>query len=54
MVECPECASQVSVPEDVMANEIVACETCGLELEVVSTSPVKVELAPEEEEDWGE
>lgn len=54
MAECPECASNVSVPEDVMANEIVACETCGLELEVVSTSPLTVDLAPEEEEDWGE
>lgn len=54
MVECPECASEVSVPENVMANEIAACETCGLELEVVSTSPLKVDLAPEEEEDWGE
>jgi alpha-aminoadipate carrier protein LysW len=27
---------------------------CGAELEVVSLNPLVLELAPEEEEDWGE
>lgn len=37
-----------------MANEILPCEECGAELEVMSLEPFKVELAPEVEEDWGE
>jgi alpha-aminoadipate carrier protein LysW len=37
-----------------MANEIVECSACGVELEVISIDPVAVALAPEEEEDWGE
>ena len=54
MVNCPECATEVELPSDVMQNEILDCPTCGIELEVVSVDPLKVDLAPEEEEDWGE
>lgn len=52
--ECPECAADVTLAEDVMEGEIVQCADCGVELEVVSLEPPTLELAPEEEEDWGE
>jgi alpha-aminoadipate carrier protein LysW len=52
--ECPECAAEVSLPEDVMEGEIVQCPDCGVELEVISVDPPALDLAPEEEEDWGE
>jgi alpha-aminoadipate carrier protein LysW len=35
-------------------GELVVCDTCGAELEVVSLSPLKLQAAPEEAEDWGE
>jgi alpha-aminoadipate carrier protein LysW len=35
-------------------GEIVECAECGAELEVLSTDPMRLELAPEAEEDWGE
>ena len=35
-------------------GEIIECEECGAELEVVSEDPLEFALAPEEEEDWGE
>lgn len=54
MANCPECGSEVQVSEKVMANEILDCASCGVELEVISTDPIAIELAPEEEEDWGE
>lgn len=54
MVDCPECGTAVELPEDVVENEILGCPTCGVELEVVGLNPPKVDLAPEEEEDWGE
>jgi alpha-aminoadipate carrier protein LysW len=53
-IECPECGSDVNLSDGVVENEILECTTCGVELEVVSLKPLKVELAPEEEEDWGE
>lgn len=54
MANCPECGTELNLGEDVMAHEIVECEACNVELEIISTEPLKVELAPEEEEDWGE
>lgn len=53
-VECPECAATVPLPADVVEGEIVQCPECGVELEIVSLDPLEVDLAPEEEEDWGE
>jgi len=52
--ECVECGGEVSLPDDAEIGEIVDCDTCGTELEVVGVEPVAVELAPELEEDWGE
>ena len=34
--ECPECAADVTLPDDVMEGEIVQCPDCGVELEVIS------------------
>ena len=51
--ECPECFGEIELT-DVMQNEIVQCPDCGADLEVVSLEPLALELAPEEQEDWGE
>lgn len=53
-VECVECGSEIETPENVETGEILDCGTCGAELEVVEDDPVRVEEAPELEEDWGE
>ena len=52
--ECPECFAEISLKDDVMQGEIVVCPDCGAELEVTSLNPPTLELAPMEEEDWGE
>lgn len=52
--ECPECGGEVEVDTAVLPGEILECPDCGVELEVVSTRPVRLELAPEVAEDWGE
>ena len=54
VAECPECAADVALPADVMESEIVICPDCGVELEVINLDPPTLDLAPEEEEDWGE
>lgn len=54
LAECPECAAEVTLPDDVMVGEIIQCPDCGLELEVISLDPPTLAPAPEEEEDWGE
>jgi alpha-aminoadipate carrier protein LysW len=50
---CPECDASLSL-RDPMEGEIVPCPDCGVDLEVLSLDPLALELAPEEEEDWGE
>ena len=53
MANCPECEAELKL-EDVEKSEIVTCADCGADLEVVGLDPVELDLAPEEEEDWGE
>lgn len=53
-VTCIECGAELAIPADVMMGEILPCSDCGVELEVVNLSPLTVELAPQEMEDWGE
>ena len=50
---CPECEAEISL-EDVVQGEIVICPDCGVDLEVTSIEPFSLEIAPMEEEDWGE
>jgi alpha-aminoadipate/glutamate carrier protein LysW len=52
-VECPECFAEIEL-SDVMQHEIIQCPECGADLEVTGIDPLVLELAPEEEEDWGE
>lgn len=40
-------------PGELMLGELLVTDE-GAELEVVSISPLRFELAPEEAEDWGE
>ena len=53
-VECPECAAEIEIQKGTIKGEIIECPDCGAELEVLELDPPKVDLAPEEEEDWGE
>jgi alpha-aminoadipate/glutamate carrier protein LysW len=51
---CPECEAEITLPANVMQNELIACPDCGADLEVINLNPVELALAPEVEEDWGE
>ncbi len=53
LAECPECGHEWDVT-GLTKGEIIQCPECGVELEVVSIEPLVLQLAPEEEEDWGE
>ncbi|MBM3263671.1 MAG: lysine biosynthesis protein LysW [candidate division Zixibacteria bacterium] len=54
MAICPECGGAIELDYDVVEGEIVECEECGAELEVVNVNPLELDVAPDEEEDWGE
>jgi len=50
---CPECDAELTLI-DVIEGEIVVCSDCGVDLELVNLNPITLELAPMEQEDWGE
>lgn len=51
---CPECEAKLELEFGTEENEIIVCSDCGVDLEVTALDPATVELAPMEEEDWGE
>jgi alpha-aminoadipate/glutamate carrier protein LysW len=53
-VSCPECAAEIALAENTEIGEIIVCPDCGVDLEVIALEPAQVQLAPREEEDWGE
>jgi len=54
VVVCPECEAEILLEDNVEVGEILVCPDCGAELEIMSLDPPSVDLAPMEEEDWGE
>ena len=46
---CPECRHTVTIPDDASPGELLVCERCGVELELLSLDPPKVALFEEEE-----
>lgn len=50
---CPICAETIEL-SDVMENEIVECETCASEFEVLNLDPFELVEVDDDEEDYGE
>ncbi|MDD2922637.1 MAG: lysine biosynthesis protein LysW [Anaerolineales bacterium] len=53
-VTCPECEAEITLEANTEVGEIIVCSDCGVDLEVTSVDPAAVQLAPMEQEDWGE
>jgi alpha-aminoadipate carrier protein LysW len=51
---CPECDADVHVDLDTDKGEIVSCEECGTDLEVVGLDPVELDIVEEESYDEDE
>ena len=54
MGECPVCAAEVQVSGNAISGEVLVCDDCGAELELINTDPVELAEAPSAEEDWGQ
>ena len=54
IVSCPECAAEVTLEAGTEVGEIIVCPDCGVDLEVTALEPAAIQLAPMEQEDWGE
>jgi alpha-aminoadipate carrier protein LysW len=55
MVLCPECENEIDVEEDELdEGEVVSCDECGMEFEVVGVDPLELALVADEEEEEDE
>ena len=53
MAVCPECEAEIEIDEfDVDKGEVISCQECGVDLEVMGLSPLELDLAPEQDDDW--
>ncbi|MFZ0450078.1 MAG: hypothetical protein WAL98_12620 [Desulfatiglandaceae bacterium] len=50
VVECPKCSEIIVLPNDIDLGDLVDCEECDREFEVVSVQPLELEWIDEEEE----
>ena len=48
IIECPDCFEPVIIPDDSQTGEIIECQNCGAELEILSLKPPQVALVVEE------
>jgi alpha-aminoadipate/glutamate carrier protein LysW len=49
---CPECEADVHVDTDADKGDIVSCEECGTDLEIVGLDPVELDIVEDDEEDF--
>ncbi len=54
MSECPVCGADVELASDAVVGELLSCDDCGIELEILKLEPVEIGEAPLAEEDWGQ
>jgi lysine biosynthesis protein LysW len=52
-VSCQNCSADI-VLDNVLLNEVVECDDCAAEFEVVGLDPLVLEQLDEDEEDYGE
>jgi alpha-aminoadipate carrier protein LysW len=49
---CPECDAEVGLGKTPKVGQKVTCSSCGAYLEVIETSPIELDWAYEDEEEF--
>jgi len=49
---CAECDEEIEVSDRVRVGQQVVCSNCGARLDVVSTNPLELDPAYDEDDDW--
>jgi alpha-aminoadipate carrier protein LysW len=48
---CPECSEDVYVDADSEQGDVISCDECGTELEIVGLDPVELDIYEESDPD---
>ncbi|HLL73660.1 MAG TPA: hypothetical protein VK421_00065 [Pyrinomonadaceae bacterium] len=51
---CPECEADVYVETDADKGDVVACDECGTDLEIVGLDPIELDIVEDDDEDLGD
>lgn len=55
MAKCPDCGALIDIEEDeVEQGEIISCPDCAVDLEIVNTHPLELDVLEEEDEEEGD
>lgn len=49
---CPECSEDVYVDADSEQGDVVTCDECGTDLEVVGLDPIELDIHEDGEDDF--
>lgn len=49
VARCPECDEELIIPDDAEEEEIIDCENCGVEIEILCIDPLEIRIFEEEE-----
>lgn len=48
VVTCRDCQEEINLIKGVEVGEIIECQNCGAEMEILNTKPIEVSLIEEE------
>jgi len=48
---CPECSEDVYVDADSEQGDVISCDECGADLEIVGLDPIEVDVHEEKDTD---
>ncbi len=48
---CPECSEDVFVDAESEQGDVIACDECGTELEIVGLDPIELDISPDKDTD---
>lgn len=51
---CPECSEEVYVDADSEQGDVISCDECGTDLEVVGLDPIEVDVHKDEDGDYSD
>lgn len=51
---CPECSEEVYVDADSEQGDVVSCDECGTDLEIVGLDPIELDIHNEDDDDFKE
>lgn len=48
---CPECSEDVYVDADSEQGDVISCDECGTDLEIVGLDPIELDVYNEDDDD---